>query len=249
MKHMLIGSFISAACAIAFLPGCYGGSNSQTASNSPSANESRDIPRPMTPPTTAAPATTAPKPAPEPDVHPTNTPDTTPPPPVQPQKPAAETPSQGDPKVATFAGLTGPKPATWQWHPPQRQFSVAEYTVPGRDGSDQARIDVFKAGGTVEQNIQRWKMMFHDPNGGAVEPKVSNLEADGMPITLVEFAGEYRAMGSPNFTPNQLFLCAVVESPDGQIFIRFVGPAGTVEPNRADFMNMIRNLKKVEPEK
>jgi hypothetical protein len=154
-----------------------------------------------------------------------------------------------DPKVATFAGLTAPRPATWIWNPPQRQFSVAEYAVPGRDGHDQARIDVFKAGGTVEMNITRWKTQFRQSSGEPVEPIVTELEADGLPITLVEFAGEYKGMGMVNWARQQLFLCAVVHTPGEMVFVRFVGPAGTVEPNRADYMNMIRNLKRIEPEK
>lgn len=154
-----------------------------------------------------------------------------------------------DPKVATFAGLTAPKPVTWIWSAPQRQFSVAEYAVPGRDGHDQARVDVFIAGGSVEANIDRWKTQFRNSDGTPVEPKITPLESDGMPITLVEFAGEYRGMGMVSFTPGQLFLCAIVQTPTQQIFIRLVGPAGTVEPNREAYMDMIRNLKRVEPEK
>jgi len=65
-----------------------------------------------------------------------------------------------DSKVATFAGFSAPKPATWIWHPTTRQFSVAEYTVPGQGGADQAQITVSKAGGTIDANIQRWKGQF-----------------------------------------------------------------------------------------
>src|SRR5262245_3465606 len=54
-------------------------------------------------------------------------------------------------KVATFAGFSGPKPVTWIWHPPANpNFSIAEYTVPGQGGGDQAKITVSKAGGTID---------------------------------------------------------------------------------------------------
>lgn len=126
---------------------------------------------------------------------------------------------------------------------------LAEYAVPGRDGHDQARIDVFRVGGTVEQNIDRWRMQFRESGGGRVEPIITELESDSVPITLVEFAGEYKGMGMVNWAKDQIFLCAIVHTPGEMIFIRFVGPAGTVEPNRVAFMNMLQSLKPVEPEK
>jgi hypothetical protein len=155
----------------------------------------------------------------------------------------------GDPKVATFAGLSAPKPVTWLWQPPSNKMILSEYVVPGRDGADQARIAVIPAGGTVEQNIERWKGQFRNKEGGPVEPtRVHKVEADGMPITLVEFAGDYRGM-SGVFSPDQLFITAIVEAPTGQIFIRFVGPSATVETNRQPFMEMIQGIKQVEAEK
>ena len=130
---------------------------------------------------------------------------------TQPIIPPPTSVPEGDSKVATFLGLSGPKPATWLWQPPARQFSVAEYVVPGRDGADQARIAVFQAGGSLDANITRWKSQFRGPDGEPVDPKLESLQADGMKVTIVEFAGEYRGMGgSP--APDQLFLTAVVEA-------------------------------------
>jgi hypothetical protein len=169
-------------------------------------------------------------------------------PPTAPPTPGGPKPPE-NPRVAAFAGLTAPKPATWLWQPPMRQFSIAEYVVPGRDGSDQAHITVFKSGGSVQDNITRWKTQFRNSDGSPVEPKLQTLEADGMTVTVVEFAGEYRGMGMPSFTPDQLFITGVVMAPDGQIFIRFVGPTATVESNREPFMDLLRGLKKAEPQK
>jgi len=154
-----------------------------------------------------------------------------------------------DSKVAVFGGLSAPKPVTWIWHPPANSMRMAEYSVPGREGTDQASVAVIKAGGSIEQNIERWKGQFRTSDMQEVEPKVEKFEADGMPVTVVEFAGEYSGMSTTNFTPDQLFLAAIVEAPGGQIVIRFVGPTGTVEPNRGAFMDMIHGLHRVEPQK
>jgi len=160
--------------------------------------------------------------------------------------PANQTPPD-DPKVASFAGLTAPKPVTWIWQPPQRQFAVAEYAVPGVENADQARIVAFEPiGGTLEQNINRWKGQFTMPDGSIVEPKLEQFEVDGMPITFVELYGNYRGMGTAGFSPDTLFITAAIQSPQGQIFVRFIGPRITVEANREEFMAMIRGLKKTD---
>ena len=204
---------------------------------------------PVTPPPqpTPTPAEIAPKPT---DVTPTSLPTATPPA-TQPaiEMPPAGSPKQ-DPKVATFAGFSGPKPATWIYQPPATQFAVAEYAVPGRDGADQARITVSQAGGTLEMNIARWKSQFRaGAEGGAIEPVVSKVETAELSIDVVEFAGEYRGM-SGGFTPDQLMITGIVPSTnDQQVFIKFVGPAKTVEANREAFMELLRNLKHVDGQK
>ena len=98
-------------------------------------------------------------------------------------------------------------------------------------------------------NVDRWKMQFRTSDGGTVEPVVTQFESDKIPVTLVELAGEYKGMGMVNWSKDQLFLCAIVQTPGEMVFVRFVGPVGTVEPNRGDFMNMIQNIQRIEPEK
>lgn len=183
------------------------------------------------------------------DVTPTHAP--APPPATKPAlPPAGSTPaSTEDRKTATFGGLSGPKPVTWQWHQPTRQFNIAEYIVPGQNGSDQATLTVITAGGTIEQNVERLKGQFRSSDGKAVEPKIEKFTANGLDITVLEFAGEYRGMRDQNFTPDTLFLAGIVPAPAGQLFVRLVGPTATVEANRAAFMELLRGLKKVEAEK
>jgi hypothetical protein len=164
-------------------------------------------------------------------------------------QPSGQVEPPDDPKVATFMGLTAPKPATWIWHPPSRQFNIAEYAVPGQDGADQARVAVITAGGSLEQNVARWKTMFRTADQKPVEPKIEKFQADGMNVTVVEFGGEYRGMGAPTFTPDQLFIAGIVEAPAGQVVVRFVGPTATVEANRQAFIEMLHELRKVEAQK
>ena len=60
---------------------------------------------------------------------------------------------------------------------------------------------------------------------------------------IVEIEGDWMKMGTRWYTDDQLFLAAIVESPIGNLFIRFAGDRDTVEANRHDFAEMIRGLK------
>ena len=169
-----------------------------------------------------------------------------------PQETASSTPPPpevDDPKTANFVGLTAPKLVTWIEHPPTGSMRAANYTVPGRDGSEAAHIVVFyfgpTQGGTIEDNISRWRTQFQVTDSGDLpEPKIDRFDVDSMPVTLVELVGEWQEMGTVSFTPDQVFLMAIVEAPVGRVFIRFAGQTATVEANREDFMAMIRGLRK-----
>ena len=169
-----------------------------------------------------------------------------------PQETASSTPPPpevDDPKTANFVGLTAPKLVTWIEHPPTGSMRAANYTVPGRDGSEAAHIVVFyfgpTQGGTIEDNISRWRTQFQVTDSGDLpEPKIDRFDVDSMPVTLVELVGEWQEMGTVSFTPDQVFLMAIVEAPVGRVFIRFAGQTATVEANREDFMAMIRGLRR-----
>ncbi len=126
---------------------------------------------------------------------------------------------------------------------------AANYTVPGRDGNEAAHIVVFHSiGGSIDLNIDRWQSQFEpDENMDLVEPQISRFEANGMPVTLVELAGSWRKMGMTWYTADQLFITAIVESPGGNVFIRFAGQTATVEGARPQFVKMVRSLHPDDP--
>lgn len=150
----------------------------------------------------------------------------------------------GDDTVAAFVGLKAPRPATWIAQPPS-PMEAARFTVPGHEGHGEARIAVFhfpEDRGTVQMNIDRWVGQFKPP----VTPAIEAFEADGMPVTLVTIAGDYLAMGASNYSPGQLFISAIVEAPAGKVYVRFVGPAATVEANRQAYLDMLHGLRKAD---
>jgi hypothetical protein len=178
----------------------------------------------------------------------TQTPVTPPPPPASsPDAPAAPPKStQGsDATVAEFLGFTAPKPPVWLWHPPETRLRAANYVVPATSGGDQAHVVVFSGiGGGKEANIARWRQQFRDTDHTPVEAHVSEIEADGIPITLVELQGERMKMGDGWYTPNQLLLAAIVHAPEGDIHIMFQGRYETVHANREVFLSFVEGLER-----
>jgi hypothetical protein len=150
-----------------------------------------------------------------------------------------------DEAVARFAGMTAPKPPSWKWQPPENQMRAANYVVPGPSGTDQAHLVVFQGiGGGVQMNVDRWKGMFRTADQRPVEATMTKLDVGGLPVTIVELGGEYKSMGAGWYTPDQLFLAAIVETPGGDLQIRLVGETATVEAAREDFMTLVNGLRR-----
>ncbi|HEX5690702.1 MAG TPA: hypothetical protein VFX76_11900 [Roseiflexaceae bacterium] len=156
-----------------------------------------------------------------------------------------------DPAVATFAGLSAPKPATWQYRAPAGTsgMRVAEYGVPGVEGSDQANIIVyqFPGGGSFQSNVDRWKTQFRGEGDAPVEAKVEEFEADGMKVGVAELNGAYRGMNSAEFATDHTLIAAMIETDGNPVFVQFVGPSKTVQSNREAFLAMIKGIKRSEP--
>jgi hypothetical protein len=173
--------------------------------------------------------------------------------PAQPPPPRSDWKPSDDLKQARFLGLVAPKPATWIEHPPSSGMGrIANYTVPGRNGGEAANINVYyfgrRQGGNVDSNIARWQSQFGpQPDGTQPEPIVERLEVDGMPVTVVELAGAWMKMGQSWYTEDQLFIAAIVQTTEGNVFIRFAGQTATVEANREAFVRMIEGLRRDEP--
>ena len=156
---------------------------------------------------------------------------------------AAVTPN--DPTVAEFLGLRAPKPEAWAWQPSSNQMRVANYLVARPEDGEDVQVVVYffgpDMGGGVAENIDRWAGQFQSETGGPVVPSIEQGEVDGMEMTRVELHGAYRGMGS-EFRPDHTFLAAIVEAPQGRIFIRLVGPTAIVEDHREAFDAMIDGL-------
>ena len=148
-------------------------------------------------------------------------------------------------------------PATWKRVQPKSGIVETEFAIPSEgnaaDGSPlpAGRMTVMGAGGTVEANIERWYGQFAQPDGGSTKDKSSTktLKVAGRDVTLVDIVGTYKdspggpfAGGQAIDRPEYRRLAAIVEGPDGNYFLKFYGPAATVEKHADGFRKMIEGM-------
>ena len=155
--------------------------------------------------------------------------------------------------AASAAGLRWTPPAGWkdEGSKPMRAASYSVAAAAGdREGGDCA-VFFFGAGqgGDIDANIQRWKGQFRQPGGKPVEAQVRKRTVHGLPVTTVETSGEYLGMGGPmaakaGAKAGYRMLGAIVEGPGGNVFVKFVGPAGTVAANQQKFEQLLASFEK-----
>jgi hypothetical protein len=140
-------------------------------------------------------------------------------------------------------------PAGWRSGQPSSPMRKAELYVPGPEGTGkagEALITVFHfgpgQGGTVQQNVDRWFGQFdgdNDANGAATAKETIGT----VPVTFARTRGTFQSgmPGQPT-TPleGQALLGAILESPNGDVYIKMTGPSPTVEKAEPAFVQMIR---------
>jgi len=104
-------------------------------------------------------------------------------------------------------------------------------------------------GGSVQANINRWEGQFKTPAGKPAPAKVMNLTIHGLTVTTIDVSGEYSGMAGPSATEpvrasNYRLLGAIVESPGGNVFIKFTGPARTMAANQPKFKQLLDSFEK-----
>jgi hypothetical protein len=140
-------------------------------------------------------------------------------------------------------------PAGWRSEQPASPMRKAELYVPGPEGTGKAGeaiITVFHfgagQGGTVQQNVDRWFGQFDGDND--VKGAATAKETIGtVPVTFVRARGTFQSgmPGQPT-TPMEghALLGAILESPNGDVYIKMTGPAPTVEKAEPAFVQMVR---------
>ncbi len=154
-----------------------------------------------------------------------------------------------DPATFTVGTFTFKRPAAWKWVVVgASSMRKAQLRVEGEKGqSADVVFFTFGAGqgGGVEQNVARWVGQFDQGNGAAVKPVEETAEIKGTKVTRVRVdSGTFNSgmPGGPTTPQGDYGLYgAILESKDGDVFIKLTGPAALVRAAAADFEAMIQS--------
>ena len=154
-----------------------------------------------------------------------------------------------DPATFTVGAFTFKRPPTWQWvvaNSPFRkaQLHVPDPTNPAAPGADAVFFTFGPGqGGDANQNISRWIGQFDKPE--TVNPVVESATIKGTKVTRVRVESGTFSSGMPGqpATPmaNYGLYGAILESPQGDVFIKLTGPADIVKAAAANFEAMLQS--------
>jgi hypothetical protein len=154
----------------------------------------------------------------------------------------------------SVAGLKWTAPAGWKKDEATRPMRAATYIVPpaaGDTANAECVVYFFGAGqgGSVEANLERWKGQIVGSDGKPADAKIAKRTIHGLPVTTIDSSGEYSGMGGPmaaskSVQSNYRLLGAIVEGPDGNVFIKFTGPAKTIAARQPDFEKLLNSVDK-----
>src|SRR6185436_1836522 len=136
------------------------------------------------------------------------------------------------PKTFSVSEFTFTRPADWEWVPSTSAMRKAELKVESKDKKEKAEVIFFhfgeSNGGGTQANVDRWLGQFQEPKD-KLRSKVEEVTVGNRKITHVEAEGTYMSglPGGPKKPmPNSMLIGAILESDQGNVFVRLTGPAG-----------------------
>jgi hypothetical protein len=146
--------------------------------------------------------------------------------------------------------FTFEKPASFKAKPtPPGGMRAAQLEYTGADGKMAEAIFYYFGqgqGGGTQANVDRWLNAFEEPKD-KINSKVEKKKVGSGEITYVEAEGTYKSgmPGGPTTPkPGTKLLGAIVESANGNVYVRMTGPIATVKSADADFRKMIESAFK-----
>lgn len=140
-------------------------------------------------------------------------------------------------------------PDGWVSKEPRTNIVEVEFEIPGVEDKAAGRLTIMAAGGSVEQNVERWEMQFVEGKEATVEM----AEMGSVKIHLVDLAGTFKEssggpLGRVTERPNYRMLGAILQAPGAPTyFIKLTGPAETLAANEEAFKTFVKSV--TTPEK
>jgi hypothetical protein len=145
-------------------------------------------------------------------------------------------------------------PAGWVEEERTSSMRVAQYRLPKAEGdTEDASVVLYYfgqgQGGSVTANIDRWIAQMKQPDGSPVKgAKDEHLEPNGLKVTTVDLSGTYVAETAPgsgtfNNKPDYRLRAAVIETPNGNYYLKLIGPQKTVTQWNDSFLAYIKSFE------
>lgn len=159
----------------------------------------------------------------------------------------------GSGEAFALAGLKWVVPTRWEKKPPANDKRAAEYHIAGDSG--EAALVTFSnfggpgQGGNVQSNIDRWKSQFRNPDtGGEPDNKQKKRKIVGISVDLIDIVGTFKDVmpGTTGGTerPGYAMRGAIIDGPQGFVFIKMWGPYDTVLGTRDEWFQLIDGMTK-----
>ncbi len=140
-------------------------------------------------------------------------------------------------------------PEAWEEVQPSSSMRKAQYKLPGPEGTEPATLAVYyfgaKKGGSVQANIDRWTGQFETAKGDS-GAETTQREVAGMTVHMVDVAGTFnpgRGMGAGGPKENYRMLASIVETGQGPVFFKLVGPEETVGKHESEFESLVDSFQ------
>lgn len=146
-----------------------------------------------------------------------------------------------DPVEFSVGSFTFDRPEGWSWIVPASSMRKAQLGVANPEGGDAGEITFFHfgpgQGGSVQDNVTRWIGQFQGAESKTREEKMGNTA-----VTFVQATGTFSSgmPGGPT-TPKEGYALrgAILQSPQGGVYVKFTGPGPVVEAAAPAFEKMV----------
>lgn len=158
-------------------------------------------------------------------------------------------------KLGEDGKITATAPKDWTKKKPAINFIQYEFVIPKVEGDENdGRATVMGAGGSIEQNIDRWIAQFEDDAGKPLakeKAKIEKTKISGLEVHVVDLNGTYKdqsggpfAGGKTTLRDNYRMLgVIIVGGEQGNYFVKAYGPKKTMDANEKAFMTMVEGIK------
>ena len=147
-------------------------------------------------------------------------------------------------KVGEFTFI---RPSAWQWVETTSSMRKAQLKVSDPKAKESGEVVFFffgpGSGGGVDANVKRWFGQFQDSKNN----KKEEAKAAGTTVTYVQTEGTYMSgmPGGPRTAvPDQMLQGAILQSEEGDVFIKMTGPIELVKNSKDAFRKMVETAKK-----